>query len=802
MMLGLGVNFSIYLLHYFSVRILFSTLFAPWKRIYFVKEKVGFDLGEVFSRWIGNLISSLLGFFVRFFLIGVCFFVQLWLWLLWLLVVVLWLIFPPISWYWYWRWRESLVDGDEVVVISGEENLRRVVEEIIGELCFKFVTMRLGLSWEEVRKVNLELSGFKGLIGREVKKNDLVRWLWLSEPTLLGYLKQVEADEADILSLLAWFGRVLEKEKKRKEFWRRENLLSGPGIADNLAFGYLPTLEKYSILMSDPKRFYKNLVGRGKVVLEMERSLIKREGGNVLLSGEPGVGKKTVIYELAKKIYEGRVPTDLRRMRLYMLDVASLVSKAGGFEAKTVLKRVFEEAGMAGNAILVIDNFDQYIGAGDGRVDFSEVLLQQLSLSRVRVIGIVTPEAYQKYVVANSLIRNVFDLVEVTPPTKDEALVICQDFVIDLEWGKRLIVTEQAIRRVVEEVDRLVTEVPFPEKAVDLLDEVVVHTVEVEKKGLVTKKEVDFVLSEKMKIPLGDLQASEVDKLKRFEELIHDRIIGQNEAVAELAMAMRRSRLSVGKGKTLGSFLFLGPTGVGKTETAKVLAEAYFGSIGSMDRLDMAEFVGDEGVERMIGSVRSKDPGVLVRMLRERPFGVLLVDELEKAPKSVMNLFLTVLDEGYLTDAWGRKVSVANKIIIATSNAGSEYIRQQVSTGVGYDQLKDGLIEQILRGGIFTPEFINRFEGVVVYRPLLSDDLKKIVVLWLKAFNASLEKSRGVRVRVSEALVERLVKDGYDPQFGARYMRRTFARLVEDFVAKKILYGELVSGQEIEIPVV
>jgi ATP-dependent Clp protease ATP-binding subunit ClpC len=802
LLFSLGGNFSAYLFHTFSFGVLLSTLFAPWKRTYFVKEKLGFDLGEVFSRWVGNLFSSFLGFMVRSFLIFLCLFLQFWLWVVWLSVVIVWLICPPVSWFWYWCFREQRIRNDEEVIISGEGNLLGVVKEIVNDNEFKFVTRRLGLDWEVIKKIDFNLSGFKGLVGRRVRLSDLVKWLWMSEPTLARYLEQVGGTEADLVSIISWYGRVDDLEKKRREFWRKENLMTGPGIADDLAYGYAPTLEKYSVLMSDPKRFFKNLVGRGKVVSEMERSLIKTEGGNVLLSGEPGVGKKTVIFELAKRIYEGKSTAPLARMRLFQLDIATLVAKAGPFDAKAILKRVFEEAAMAGNVILVIDSFDQYISSGEGRFDFSEVFLQQLSLAKVKLIGILTPEAYQKYIVANSVIRNLFDLVEVLPPLKDEAMVICQDFVLGLERERKLMVTEQAIRRAVEEVDKLITEVPFPEKAVDLLDEVVVYAIQVAKIGVVTPKEVDTVLSEKLNIPLGELEVTEVDRLKRFEELIHERIIGQNEAVAELAMALRRTRLSVTKNKNLGAFLFLGPTGVGKTETAKVLAEAYFGSSLSMDRLDMAEFVGDEAIERLIGSVRTKDPGVLVRMLREKPYGVLLVDELEKAPLAIMNLFLTVLDEGYLTDAWGRKVSVSNKIIIATTNAGSEYIRQKVMAGVAYEVLRDGLIEQVLSERIFSPEFINRFDSAVVYRPLLKEDLKQIAILWLKGFNASLFKERGIKVKTTDSLLEVLVREGYDPAFGARYMRRAFARIVEDFVAKRILYGEVVKGQEIEVAVV
>lgn len=799
--LEIGYNYLLFVFHLFSTTTLLRTLFSPWKRIYQQKTTPGFSPQELFERLSFNAISRGIGFIVRVILI-VCSLAAAVIWIgTWLAGLIVWLILFPVSLPWYWLSQRDKKILAEKYLLADEGQLKQVAAEVIKSPRFQFIGQRLGVGGEVSRLSagELDLSGLSKMVGQTVDPHLFIETLWESEPGLKSLAKEKKIGETDIVSTCDWYDRYLADRIKKRQFWKLENLLSSPGLGYDLAYGYSPTLDRYSVVMTDPKRFYQHLVGRGKAVEEIERTLTKQVEGNIILTGEPGVGKRTVVYELAKKIYEGKSLPNLRRMRVLELDIVSLLSSSDIPASKATLKAILEEAAVAGNIVLVINNIDNYIASGEGRGDFSEILVQGLTDTRVRIIGITTPENYQKYIRRNSLIARHFETVEITAPSKEEAVEILQDWTATLEARHKVFILQQTIVETVEKADKLISEVPFPEKAIKLLEEAAIYVAETLKQKVVLPNHVDELLSQKLKIPLGELTAQETEKLKKFDELIHKRIVGQDEAVNQLAMSLRRTRLGTGRQKNLGAFLFLGPTGVGKTETAKVLAQSYFGSMEMMDRLDMAEFQGDEAVERLIGSVRNQEPGRLVRMLDERPFGVLLIDEVEKAPQAVNNLFLTVLDEGYLTDAFGKKINVGNKIIIATSNAGSEFIREKVNEGLEYNKLRDGLIEQVLRERIFSPEFLNRFEAVVVYEPLAQDQLREVAKILLTEMNERLKKEHEVTVKITDNLLNRVSKEGYDPQFGARYLQRAIARLVEDEVAKKILNGEAKKGEEIAL---
>lgn len=799
--LQIGYNFLVFIFHFFSTDVHLRTLFHPWKRLYREKETAGFNPGEIFERVSFNLVSIWIGFTARVLLIFLSLLAAL-IWVkVWVALFAIWLFFPPISLPWYFISKRDKAVLAQSYRFDNEKQLEAVAKEVLRSARFRFVAERLGVA-KEVGQLTVEsinIDALTKLYGQSVTPGDFVKTLWASDPTLQSLSKERKIEENYVVSVCNWYDRDLAITVKRREFWKLENLLSSPGVGQDLAYGYSPTLDRFSVVMTDPKRFYQHLIGRGKAVAEIERTLTKQVEGNVLLVGESGVGKRTVVFELAKKIYEGKSLPALRRMRVLELDIISLITNSDLAQAKATLKAILDEAGAAGNIVLVINNIDNYLATGEGKSDLSEVIVQGLSDARVKIIGIATPDNYQKYILRNPLIAQHFDTIEVVPPTKDEAVEILQDWAADFEDRSKVFILEQTIVEIVERADRLITEVPFPEKAINLLEETAIYAAETLHEKVVTPAHVDAVLSAKLKIPLGDLTAEETEKLKKFDELIHKRIVDQVQAVEQLAMSLRRTRLGTGKSKNLGTFLFLGPTGVGKTETAKVLAQSYFGSKESLDRLDMAEFQGEEAIERLIGSVKTQEPGVLTRMLREKPFGVLLIDEIEKATREINNLFLTVLDEGYINDAWGKKVSVANKIIIATSNAGSEFIREKVAQGTDYPHLRDELTEYVLREKIFAPEFINRFDAVVVYEPLSKEHLREVARILLGEMNERLTKERDVTVKITDSLLDRVSEEGYDPQFGARFLQRAIARIVEDYVAKKILAGEVKKGEVIEI---
>jgi ATP-dependent Clp protease ATP-binding subunit ClpC len=392
-----------------------------------------------------------------------------------------------------------------------------------------------------------------------------------------------------------------------------------------------------------------------------------------------------------------------------------------------------------------------------------------------------------------------FEKIEIKEPDIETTIKICQDSVREIEMRVPVKITVQTINTVVEKAETYITDVPFPEKALDLLEDTAIYVATKTSDYLVKPEHVNKIISQQTEIPIGSLEESEKVKLLNLENLIHERIIDQEIAVREIASAMRRARLEVGeKKRPIGSFLFLGPTGVGKTETAKALAEIYFGSEKRMNRFDMSEYQGVNAVEKMIGSRQTNKTGLLTTAVKETPFSLLLLDEIEKADYGVLNLFLQILEEGWVTDALGRKINFRNQIIIATSNAGAEFIRQKIKGNTDEETLNTQLVDHVLKEGIFRPEFINRFDGVIMFKPLSHEDLLKISELMLTTLKKRLAK-KDLSFNFNDDLVEKIAELGYDPANGARPMRRVIQKKVEDLIAKKLLKEEIEKEKAFEI---
>jgi ATP-dependent Clp protease ATP-binding subunit ClpC len=366
------------------------------------------------------------------------------------------------------------------------------------------------------------------------------------------------------------------------------------------------------------------------------------------------------------------------------------------------------------------------------------------------------------------------------------------------ERKKPLTIRINALRKILDESDRYITETPFPEKVLELLDSIVTY-VEKNAKNYVEIDDVNSVLAEKTGISFAKLTKAEKVKLSNLETIIHKRLINQDAAVKLIAKSLRAKTVGVTKSKRpIGSFLFLGPTGVGKTETAKVLSKVYYGSEDKILRFDMAEYGGREGLERLIGTQAQNRPGALTTAIKNNPASLLLLDEIEKSSADIYNLFLTLLDEGSMTDAFGKKVNGRHLFVIGTSNAGAEHIRQLVQKGVKGSQLQSQVLEHVLQKGIFSPEFINRFDGVVVYEPLGNKELIEIAKLMLSDLSDALKK-KGIYLTTDEATAAKLAVDGYDPAFGARPMRRIIDLTFGDLIGKALLSGEIQDGDKVKI---
>ncbi len=617
-----------------------------------------------------------------------------------------------------------------------------------------------------------------------------------------------DLDSGDIDHVVSWHDFINYEAEWKKKFWKLENLLKKPGIGKLWAAGYTVNVDKYATDVTEliqKKDLPLHVIGRKKEIETIERILSRRGENNALVIGRPGGGRSTIVYSFAKKILSGESVSVLNYKRVLELDMQAIFAGLSTHgEILDRFKTVFSEAANAGNIILIIDDIHNYLGTqeGVGSFNISSALMPYLSSPELQIIGVTTFDGLHKTIETNPAVMNFFEKVEVEEPTKEETMFILEDLLPGFERQYYLKVGYKALRAIVDLTDRYIQDVPFPEKAIDFLGEVMAYVKTKTKSKSVLPEHVAEIISQKTKIPAGEIQKPEVEKLLNLEKFIHRRVINQEEAVNVLADAMRRTRAGVARTeKPIGTFLFLGPTGVGKTETSKALAESYFGSENRMIRLDMSEYQTVDSINRLIGSSDGRRQGLLTNAIRENPFSLVLLDEIEKSHPNILNLFLQILDEGRLTDGLGRTVSFRNSIIIGTSNAGAELIREYVEkkASYAYSFFKNELIEHLLRERIFRPEFLNRFDAAIIFTPLSKENLFEIAVLMLQRLNKRLMQGRGVQLMVTKELAEKVAELGYDPEFGARPMNRVIQDKIENKIAKKILSTEVRRGDIIEI---
>ena len=606
----------------------------------------------------------------------------------------------------------------------------------------------------------------------------------------------------DIGNLIWWLESLKKRIKNRKRWWDYQNLMKKGTLAKEWAAGYTLTLDKYSIDWTEiaEKQGFPEMVGHEQEIQQVERILARREYNNVLLVGEPGVGKKAIIQGLVRKTVLGQSLPDVNYKRVVSLDLPSLLATiTDPEEIERVLDVVFQEAVSAGNVILVIDEFHNFVAVqpGPGKVDISGVISSYLHLSQFQVVAMTSFAGLHKNIEQNPSILNLFAKVEVSEISEREIMIILENLALVLEEKYKLYVSYPALREIVSLSRRFLTSLPFPKKAVDLLDEVMIYVKKSTRDKALLPSHIAHIITEKTQVPIGEIEVKEKETLLNLESLIHQRIINQDEAVKEVATALRRARAEVTvRSGPMGAFLFLGPTGVGKTETSKALAQIYFGSEIRMIRLDMSEFQAVKDIPRLIGD--RVETGLLTTPVREDPFSLILLDEIEKAHPNILNLFLQVLDEGFMTDGLGRKIDFKNTIIIATSNAGYKIILEALKTNTEWSEVKQKLLDYIFEKGIFRPEFINRFDAMVVFRPLSKENLLDIAELMLNSLKKNL-KEKGIDFIITLPLKEKIVELGYEPTFGARAMRRVIQDKVENVLAVALLSGTIKRGDDIEI---
>ncbi len=777
------------IVHYYSLSLLPFTLFSPWKRLVDNSEQPGFHPEKLLEQFTFNLISRLIGAIVRS-LVFVAGIIHLSLaFAIGLFCLFLWLICPPLglptflfSDHYAFRQLQKLVTSLNAATDSSRLML------LLKSLPGKFLLNHLAIS----------PSDFSALANGPIPKfsqdkistfSDLVETCLTPEVWPETTLKKININYKDLrLTAKRWDARHVDSFLGGIADIR----FSGPGIGTELLFGYTPELNKYVDDLSKPQPFSHHLVGREQLVVRMERAL--SSGSSIVLTGLPGVGKKTVVLEFAKRAMNGDLGKGLIYKRVLELDYTFLMSQSMDISQKKAnLSVLLSEASQAGNVILVIKDLHRLTSRDVEGLDFTDVFEKHLESGNLKIIAVSSQEDYERFLFSNSRLRKHFEAIEVVPPSKDVALEILTNSADDWEISKKITVTTQALTEIIEGSDKYITETPFPEKALEVLDRTI-SLIERKDKNTIFPDDVDSVLADQTGIALARLTEKEKEILGNLEEVLHTKLIGQEIAISQIAKSLRsRSVGAKDESRPIGSFLFLGPTGVGKTQTAKVLSQVYYGSEKNIIRFDMAEYTGDEGLARLIGSVGKNFPGALTTAIKNKPSSILLLDEIEKAPPEIFNLFLNLLDEGYIVDAFDRKISARHLFVIATSNAGSEYIRQSVIKGVEGEKLQTEVLDYVQKNHTFSPEFLNRFDGVVVFTPLSKPDLKHIASLLLQELAAKL-KDQNISLQITDDVCAKLAEDGFEPEFGARPMRRIVDVEIGDIIGKAILKNTLVSG--------
>ncbi len=593
-----------------------------------------------------------------------------------------------------------------------------------------------------------------------------------------------------------WVIGSLRRKIDKERWWSKKRLSSIKPIGGSWSYGKTYFLERFStplrVAVSPESSYHR------EEAISLETILSKGRESNALIVGDEGVGKMEVIETLVQKIRNGKSSKFLESKNFIVFEAVNFVSAMG---EKEIFERAFiklmNEASSAGNVVLIIPDFSGFLKNAESiGSDVSEIIDPYLSSSGLQVVAVSNTRAFHSVLEANQAIMQRFDTVLVKEGAEAEIFSTLEEGISFMERREGAFFTYQAIAEALSGAERYFVGSPILDTALDILSQSTARAFS-QGRNLVLKEDVLSIIKSETGVPVGEVSEAEQEKLAKLEEHLRQRIVGQDEAITTISNALRRSRAGIGNpNKPIGSFLFLGPTGVGKTETAKALTEIFFGQKGKMMRLDMSEYNSPDALNRLIGFAGTGDGGVLGSMLRENPYAVLLLDEFEKTNEKVLDLFLQILDEGIFSDVLGRKVSARNTIIIATSNAGSDIIFESVMAGDNLEDKKDFIIEEIIKRGVYKPELLNRFDGITLFHPLNENELKEVAGLMLERLAFRL-KAQGITLNPTEDLIQFLVSKGGDPKFGARALNREIQETVEKVIADKILRGELRPGSEL-----
>lgn len=695
---------------------------------------------------------------------------------------------------------------------SGDEFVRKV----LGYEQVHFLLQRMAILLQDVPRTKApkeKLINFALKIAQEadleyVTTTAVVAAALLQEEDQAKVLFNRKLKPEDVSPILQWARHVFPFEEEQKEVGVE---VVGGGIGEALTSGWTLETQKYTRDFTSYALSRDCAIdGRENEYQQLQQSLTKRENNNVLIVGDLGSGKEQLVRYFARESFAGTTEKGLQHKKILELLIGPLLAGVGSrADLESRLQSVIEEVSHAGNIILYIPSMQNLLGSSSFGLDLSGALVPYLREGNLPIIATMTPGSFKTYMEGNELLELFTPLkLEELPP--ELILPMLMKKTVAIEQKEAVVITYRALKSAVQYGDRYKQESILPGSAIDLLEDTISRVYGSggqeyagTKRRLVTDGDIVKKVEETTKIALSEPNAQEKDLLLHLEDELHKRVIGQDEGINALAEAMRRLRSGVEEQKKPISFLFLGPTGVGKTETAKTLAAIYFGGEDAMIRLDMSEYADEEGARRLLGALpgQGNERGELTDKVHDHPYSLILLDEFEKAHQSILDLFLQVLEDGRLTDNKGRTVSFINTIIIATSNAGSEYIREQVTNGVTVDKkFQKNLLDYLQQQRIFRPELLNRFDDVITFRPLSQTEIASICSLLLQNVVKNLQ-SKDITVLFDPDVVGQIAQEGYDQEFGARPLRRYIQEKIEDVLARELLTNQLARGSTIRVHV-
>jgi ATP-dependent Clp protease ATP-binding subunit ClpC len=621
-----------------------------------------------------------------------------------------------------------------------------------------------------------------------IEPGHVVVALLRTSPTVKEFFTHIKLSVDDAEAMVHWLGRLLHVMRSPKPYFG--------GIGRDWANGFTPRLNQYghniSLLIEQHGAHFGWLTSSPGVMAI--KSAFSQGASTVALIGEHGVGKTSHVNALAQLLLEERKDRNLEHRQIVALNPSVILSAARHpGELEDIVMSLLSETVHAGHIILFLDDAQLFFKSGPGSFDMTQILLPVLQSRSVQMVMAMTPHDYQQLKANNSAFAGLLTPVVLNEPAENDVMRILEDTALTLEHGHKVLISYEAIREAYRLSGRYNQDMAYPGKAIQLLEQSLSHA---DKNGIVTHESVQQSIEQTQGVKVSMAAPAEADTLLNLEDKIHERMINQTQAVRVVASALRRARAGVANPRRpIGSFLFLGPTGVGKTELAKAVAATYFNAESNMIRLDMSEYQRPEDVQRLLSN-GAEESNSLILAVRRQPFSVVLLDEIEKAHPNILNLLLQLLDEGQLTDTGGRVVSFKDCVIIATSNAGANTIRERIGQGEALESFQNDLTDELINSGQFKPELLNRFDEIVLFRPLKPEELAQVVGLMLADINRTLS-NQNISVELTPDAIQKVVEAGYDARLGARPMRRALQRFVEDAIAGRILRGETRPGDHV-----